>query len=88
MKLFQKLFLIFYILTYSCASEKETEITIKPDQFIKVLGIAQDAGYPQINCDKVCCQAYYNGEESKKMVSSLGLVDLETKRKYEKSNRI
>lgn len=47
-----------------------------------MLGIAQDAGYPQINCDKDCCLAFYNGEESKKMVSCLGLVDLENQKEY------
>lgn len=82
MKFFQKLFLIFYLLTFSCASEKENEITIKPDQFIKVLGIAQDAGYPQIDCNKNCCQVYYEGDESKKLVSSLGLVDMKNKQKW------
>jgi len=25
-------------------------------QFIQVLGIAQDAGYPQMGCTKACCK--------------------------------
>lgn len=47
-------------------------------QFIQVLGIAQDAGYPQIGCTKECCKKYWNGKETKKHVSSLALVDNET----------
>ena len=31
--------------------EKQTEII--------VLGIAQDAGYPQLNCEKECCQRVF-----------------------------
>ena len=46
-----------------------------PEQFIVVLGIAQDAGYPQAACVKDCCKAYWNGKESKKLVSCLGVVD-------------
>ncbi len=46
-----------------------------PDRFIVVLGIAQDAGYPQIACNKECCAAYWNGRQKKKHVTSLALVD-------------
>lgn len=82
MRLFQKLFLIIFLLIFSCASEDKKEDTPRPIQFIKILGIAQDAGYPQIDCEKSCCQAYYDGLESKKRVSSLGLVDLENNQKW------
>mgnify|MGYP002335657144 FL=1 len=40
-----------------------------------VLGIAQDAGYPQASCEKACCSAVWKGEASAKMVSCLGIVD-------------
>ena len=46
-----------------------------PDVFIVVLGVAQDAGYPQIGCDKACCDAYWKGKEEKKLVTCLALVD-------------
>jgi len=59
-----------------------TENKIEGEQFITVLGIAQDAGYPQIGCNKACCEAYYNGNESKKMVSCIGLVDRKNKGKW------
>ena len=49
-----------------------------PDQFLVVLGIAQDAGYPQAGCEKECCDAYYSGKEDKKLVTCLALVDTKT----------
>lgn len=61
--------------------EVDTPIT-KNGQYITVLGIAQDAGYPHIDCYKSCCQLYYDKKESKKLVSSLGLVDQENKQKW------
>ncbi|WP_242203756.1 MBL fold metallo-hydrolase [Aestuariivivens insulae] len=56
--------------------------TAKPSQYITVLGVAQDAGFPQIDCEKPCCKSFYSGTEQKKLVSSLGLIDLETKQKW------
>ena len=46
------------------------------------MGIAQDAGYPQVDCDKECCRMFYNGEETKKHVSSIGLIDQITHEKW------
>jgi pyrroloquinoline quinone biosynthesis protein B len=68
----KKYFCILFILLASC-SEKHTEQTSK--QFIVVLGIAQDAGYPQLGCNKECCKAVYDGKEEKKHVVSLALVN-------------
>ena len=49
-----------------------------PDKFLVVLGISQDAGYPQIGCTKECCTSYWNGKEEKKHVTCLALVDRKT----------
>lgn len=47
-----------------------------------VLGNVQDAGSPQIGCQKKCCKALYdNGDHSRKVVS-LGLLDHNRQRKY------
>jgi len=74
------LFLGFTFLCCTSASKsKETKLN---GQYITVLGIAQDAGYPQINCNKACCRAYYEGNESKKFISCLGLIDTEHQKKY------
>ena len=73
----------------SCNSKHNSEKTNilndpKPiiSQYLTVLGIAQDAGFPQINCDKSCCKAYYDGKEPKQLVSSLGLIDLVANKKW------
>lgn len=42
---------------------------------LKVLGTAQDAGYPQISCEKACCKAYWSGSRPKETATSLGLID-------------
>lgn len=46
-----------------------------PDKFIVVLGVAQDAGYPQIGCEKECCKAVWEGKEEKKHATCLALVE-------------
>lgn len=43
--------------------------------FVLILGIAQDAGYPQANCEKEQCKKYWQGEEHPRYVSSIALVD-------------
>jgi pyrroloquinoline quinone biosynthesis protein B len=44
-------------------------------QYITVLGIAQDGGYPQAGCTAEHCLLYWRGEEEKRQVVSLGLTD-------------
>ena len=65
-------YLLFAIV--SCNS-KPTERQKLPDRFLVVLGITQDAGYPQAGCIKECCEAYWQGKEEKEFVVSLALVD-------------
>lgn len=43
--------------------------------FLLVLGIAQDAGYPQADCRKDCCRRVWEGESVPAKVSCLGLAD-------------
>ncbi len=44
-------------------------------QYITVLGIAQDGGYPQAGCTSEHCLRHWRGEEEKRHVVSLGLTD-------------
>ncbi|WP_298515663.1 MBL fold metallo-hydrolase [uncultured Kordia sp.] len=76
--------LLTTLFLWSCQEEvKETKSTITQDsQYLTVLGTAQDAGYPQINCQKSCCQPYHEGNVEKKLISCLGLIDLEAKKKW------
>ena len=76
------LFLLWGFTFLACSSKPKSKETKLNGQYITVLGIAQDAGYPQINCDKACCQAYFEGKASKKLISCLGLVDTEGQKKY------
>ena len=52
------------------------------DPFIVVLGTAQDAGYPQIGCDKQCCKKYWDKKIAKQKVSCLALFDPLTNQKW------
>lgn len=50
--------------------------------YLQVLGIAQDAGYPQTNCyQEHCLRAWENGE-LRRMASSVVVVDQQSKTKY------
>lgn len=82
MRIFQNPYLLLGIILLGCTSKPKSNETKLNGQYITVLGIAQDAGFPQIDCDKECCKAFYSGKESKKLISSLGLVDLKNHKKY------
>jgi pyrroloquinoline quinone biosynthesis protein B len=47
-----------------------------------VLGTCQDAGSPQINCQKDCCIDLHSNPDPHRMVVSLGLIDPENEKKY------
>ena len=44
-------------------------------QYVTVLGIAQDGGYPQAGCTAEHCQRHWRGEEKKRQVVSIGLTN-------------
>ena len=75
-------FITLSLLFVSCNSKQNKKDSVSGNQYITVLGVAQDAGFPHVNCNKECCQAYYDGKESKKLIVCLGLVDLENNKKY------
>jgi len=62
----KQLLLLFCISLFSCNKEtRVVENKKESKQYITVLGIAQDAGYPQIGCQKKCCANFYNGTYKK-----------------------
>ncbi|MFY0671782.1 MAG: pyrroloquinoline quinone biosynthesis protein PqqB [Bacteroidia bacterium] len=71
-------FSVIFIL-WGCEEQKEH---VENECEVVVLGIAQDAGYPQIDCEKACCQAYYDGERKSERVVSLGLIDRKNKKSF------
>ncbi len=67
------------ILLFVCFSSHAQE---NAETKLLVLGIAQDAGYPQLNCYKPHCMPAWENVQLKKMAVSLGIVDNQTKKKY------
>jgi pyrroloquinoline quinone biosynthesis protein B len=57
-----------------CNSRKNTTPELKSPALI-TLGVAQDAGYPQMGCLKDCCKKILANPELKKFVTSLALID-------------
>jgi pyrroloquinoline quinone biosynthesis protein B len=77
------LFAAVFILISFFSCDKTSEV--KKDsyqQYITVLGIAQDGGFPHIGCQKLCCASFYNGQNQKKSVVSLGLIDQKNQQKW------
>lgn len=68
------LFYIMLLIIPGCIST-EKEVINLPEVFLVVLGIAQDAGYPQAGCSKSCCAPAWAGEVKYEKVVSLGIVD-------------
>lgn len=50
--------------------------------YILVLGVAQDAGVPQIGCDSPFCRRAWKDPSLKQTVSSIALVDPDTKSRW------
>jgi pyrroloquinoline quinone biosynthesis protein B len=47
-----------------------------------VLGIAQDAGFPQSGCQKNCCKLAWKDDSLRRRVASLGLIDHSTGQRW------
>ncbi len=73
----KNIFILSALLLLSCSSEHQSTDSTS-DQYITVLGIAQDAGFPQAGCTKANCTQYWLGNEEKRHATSLGLVDKES----------
>ena len=73
MKLFNlSAFVVFFIFFSNLHLPKESD-------YIQVLGIVQDAGYPHIGCEKDCCKLVKPGQY---FVSCIGLVDKSNNKRY------
>ncbi len=53
-----------------------------PDVSVVVLGIAQDAGYPQAGCNQSCCLPAWNDATRRRMVSCVAVIDQTTGKRY------
>lgn len=71
--------LLFLLLIFmNCEKPNREDENIDNQLYVQVLGIAQDAGYPQVGCQKKCCERVLNNSNLKEKVVSLGLVDRKT----------
>ena len=76
---------LFTVLLLSCSSPKndvEVPAQSKSDIELIVLGTAQDAGYPQIACQKSCCKDLNDNDLKGGKVVSLGLINHSTQKTY------
>ena len=78
MKIIKYGFIFFLGLVSYGTMAQTTNQGIKSSQYITVLGIAQDGGYPQAGCTAEHCLRHWRGEEEKRHVVSLGLTDQES----------
>lgn len=70
--------IISFVIFCNCDKQDEKSKVVENQLFIKILGIAQDAGYPQVGCRKACCERVLNNPNLKEKVIALGLVDSES----------
>ena len=82
MKFYFNILLLFCFFSCVTKDSKKEINNLNLQQYITVLGIAQDGGYPHIGCQKICCANYYNGKNKRKNVVALGLVDKENNQKW------
>jgi len=84
MNLKHQLFQTFVCIVFlsNCQESKVVEMQFNDEQYITILGVAQDAGYPQVACERACCELFHEGKEAKKRVSCLGLIDKTTHEKW------
>jgi pyrroloquinoline quinone biosynthesis protein B len=71
--IYRLIFIFFLFISFNSADKYS---------FIIVLGTVQDAGYPQIGCDKECCKKYWDKKIAKQKVSCLALFDPSTNQKW------
>jgi pyrroloquinoline quinone biosynthesis protein B len=81
-----KYFILPILCILACTQSQEPENTKQEATGSKasiiILGTIQDAGSPQIGCQKECCVDLYDHPDTDRMVSSIGLVDAENKNTY------
>ena len=67
----------FLLISSGCGSSAPQPASDEPVSAVEatVLGIAQDAGYPQANCQKACCRPAWDNPAKRRMVSCLAISD-------------
>lgn len=79
----KRLVILLAVLLFSCQEETKDVVKTKElQQYITILGTAQDGGFPHIGCQRECCANYYAGKLPKQKVVALGLVDKQANQKF------
>ncbi|MCW9016480.1 MAG: MBL fold metallo-hydrolase, partial [Kangiellaceae bacterium] len=78
MKNFLSIFFLFVIFFNAQSSASDQSLKVE----LIVLGVAQDAGYPQINCYQAHCIPGWQDHSKRKLATSLAVVDRKNKQKY------
>lgn len=61
------------IMLLTCCKQPGSSLSKGP--FLIILGVAQDAGYPQAQCERDCCLSVWNFPEKHRRATCLALVD-------------
>lgn len=89
MKKHSILFLIVFII--SCSNKKSSRNTFEEKNTkelhlnstsIVILGTIQDAGSPQIGCNKSCCMNLFENPDNSRQIVSIGLIDAQNNKTY------
>lgn len=75
-------FFLFFSSCQDSSSPSFREIVTNDRPFVVVLGIAQDAGFPQANCQKDCCKAVWKEPRKRRSVSCIAVVDPKEKKAW------
>jgi len=73
MRFFIVNFLLCFM-TFQAFAQREILAPVNKTTLV-ILGTAQDAGSPQINCTNSCCESIFKGEKQPTPVVSLGIID-------------
>lgn len=76
-----KLSFVACLLTF-CDSSQLTAQQANDEPYVVVLGIAQDAGYPQAGCDSECCRPAWQDWQLRRFASCIALVDPKTQKRF------
>ena len=77
------LMMLLFFMSCDNAEQKKTEIAEDTNDIsLAILGIAQDAGYPQAGCLKDCCKPFREGEEKARSAASIAIIDRTTKQTW------
>ena len=68
--------LVILLLSFPALAAADTSV------YLQVLGIAQDAGYPQANCYQAHCLRAWENKEIRRMASSIAVIDAKSATKY------